>query len=98
MKKATLIMLMVLVGAAAAMADIASFQANNTQTTDVLGAHLLYGRGCIGCHAPHSGAGGNGFATKDTTSGNAALWGEDLTPLYSQTITFGDAPVFGRKP
>ena len=29
--------------------------------TDVLGAHLNYGRGCAGCHAPHSGAFGNGI-------------------------------------
>jgi hypothetical protein len=93
MKKAMLVMLMVLVAAALAMATIPPAPQG---TSDVLGAHLLYGRGCIGCHAPHSGAGGNGFATSDTTSGNAALWGEDLTPLYSKTATFGDAPVFGR--
>src|SRR5581483_10211947 len=59
-------------------------------TTDILGAHGGYGRGCIMCHAPHSGALGNGVATKDATSGNQALWGQDLTPLYGQALTFGD--------
>jgi hypothetical protein len=57
-------------------------------TTDVLGAHLGYGRGCVMCHAPHSGAGGNNVVTADGTSGNIALWGQDLTPLYGQTYNF----------
>ena len=67
---------------------------NYSSTSDVLGAHLLYGRGCIGCHAPHNGAGGNGVTTSDSTSGNNALWGEDLTPLYNQTLGFGDNGSF----
>ncbi len=59
-------------------------------STDVLGAHLNYGRGCAACHAPHSGAYGNGNAkTADTTSGNVALWGEDVGSLYGKTITSG---------
>ena len=59
-------------------------------TTDVLGAHLNYGRGCAACHAPHSGAYGNGNAkTADPTSGNVALWGEDVASLYGKTITSG---------
>jgi len=57
-------------------------------TLDILGAHNVYGRGCIACHAPHSGAPGNGGAASGNT-GNLALWGEDLTPLYGQTLTFG---------
>jgi cytochrome c553 len=61
------------------------------QTNDVLGAHLNYGRGCAGCHAPHSGAAGNGLATKDTTTGNIALWGEDLNNLYGVSITTGQS-------
>lgn len=61
-----------------------------TPTTDVLGAHLNYGRGCAACHAPHSGAYGNGVAkTADTGSGNIALWGEDVGSLYGQTIITG---------
>ena len=60
-----------------------------TPTTDVLGAHLNYGRGCAACHAPHSGVYGNGNAkTADPTSGNIALWGEDVTSLYGKTIIY----------
>jgi hypothetical protein len=67
-----------------------------TPTTDVLGAHLNYGRGCAACHAPHSGAFGNGVAaTADPTSGNGALWGEDLSSLYGKTITSGQADHSG---
>jgi hypothetical protein len=58
-------------------------------STDVLGAHLNYGRGCAGCHSPHSGARGNGVATGDTTTGNIALWGEDVNNLYGVSITTG---------
>ena len=84
---------MIVVAAVVAMAQIPQY---TSATTDVLGAHLLYGRGCIGCHAPHSGAAGNGFTSTDSTTGNWALWGEDLQPLYNQTIQFGDKPIFGR--
>jgi hypothetical protein len=56
-------------------------------TLDILGAHNVYGRGCIACHAPHSGAAGNG-ANQTGNSGNLALWGQDLSPLYGQTFTF----------
>ena len=60
-------------------------------TTDVLGAHLNYGRGCAACHSPHSGASGNGKArTLDSMSArNPILWGEDVTSLYGKTITTG---------
>jgi len=41
------------------------------------------------CHAPHSGAFGNGKATSgDTQNGMYALWGQDLTPLFGQTFNF----------
>ncbi|UWZ85433.1 hypothetical protein [Occallatibacter riparius] len=60
-----------------------------TQTSDVLGAHLNYGRGCAACHAPHSGAAGNGVATKDAGTGGIALWGEDVSGLYGQVLTTG---------
>src|SRR5579871_5614223 len=61
--------------------------------TDVLGAHNVYGRGCVACHAPHSGAnGGMGVgSTTDTGTGNLALWGQNLSPLYGQKISFGDS-------
>jgi hypothetical protein len=84
MKRISLISLMFLAGAGFAAAQI------TTPSTDVLGAHLNYGRGCAACHAPHSGAYGNGNAkTADPTSGNVALWGEDVGSLYGKTITSG---------
>lgn len=61
---------------------------------DKLGAHQNGGRGCVGCHAPHSGARGNGgnaigTPVTDTESGNLALWGQDLSPLYGATLATG---------
>jgi formate-dependent nitrite reductase cytochrome c552 subunit len=86
MKRITLIALMFLAAAGFAAAQII------TQTTDVLGAHLNYGRGCAACHAPHSGVYGNGNAkTADPTSGNIALWGEDVSSLYGKTIITGQS-------
>jgi len=75
--------------------------ANGIHGIDKLGAHQNGGRGCVGCHAPHSGARGNGgnaildvngnpVAPTDPATGNFALWGQDLSPLYSQTLNFGD--------
>jgi hypothetical protein len=84
MKRISPIAILFLAGAGFAAAQI------TTPTTDVLGAHLNYGRGCAACHAPHSGAYGNGNAkTADPTSGNVALWGEDVSSLYGKTITSG---------
>jgi len=59
-------------------------------TTDVLGAHLNYGRGCTACHAPHSGANGNGMAKMaEPNAGTVALWGEDASALYGKTMVTG---------
>ncbi len=82
MRRLSLVTLVILAAAAFASAQVTS------PSQDVLGAHNVYGRGCIACHAPHSGAAENGAPTS-ANSGNEALWGEDLTPLYGQTITFG---------
>ena len=59
-----------------------------TPSSDVLGAHLNYGRGCAACHAPHSGAYGNGAAKTPQTSANAFLWGQDTSSLFGKTITY----------
>jgi hypothetical protein len=77
--------LMVLIAALVSMTAMAQ--------TDVLGAHNVYGRGCVACHAPHSGAnGGNGIGTTtDTGTGNLALWGQNLSPYYGKTVAFGDS-------
>jgi hypothetical protein len=73
------------------MTTAATIPQVSNQTTDILGAHTGYGRGCVMCHAPHSGSAGNGVSKGDTASGNFALWGQDLTPLYGQSLAFGDA-------
>lgn len=69
--------------------SIAAAQITNP-STDVLGAHLNYGRGCVACHSPHSGAYGNGTAKSiDPSSGRVALWGEDASSLYGRVMTTG---------
>jgi mono/diheme cytochrome c family protein len=84
MKRTILIALTFLAAAGFATAQI------TTPSTDVLGAHLNYGRGCAACHAPHSGVFGNGNAkTSDASAGTIALWGEDVSSLYGKTIITG---------
>jgi hypothetical protein len=96
MKRIALTLVMILAVAGYASAQITS------PTGDVLGAHNVYGRGCVACHAPHSGAAGNG-GPSSPNSGNLALWGEDLSPLYGQTFTFAGGatitiPNYGTTP
>jgi hypothetical protein len=82
MKKYALVAMMILATAAFVVAQAGG------PTTDVLGAHLNYGRGCAACHAPHSGAWGNGAnKSGDVTSGLSILWGQDVGNLYGKTIT-----------
>ena len=75
-------------------------------TIDKLGAHQNGGRGCVGCHAPHSGARGNGgsyhwdgsqFVSTPVSgiSGDEFLWGQDLGPIYGQVFNFPDNPDDG---
>jgi len=67
-----------------------------TPTTDVMGAHENGGRGCAGCHAPHSGGRGGGgefgigTATPlGTPEGDTGLWGTDTGLIESLgSITF----------
>jgi len=84
MKRTAIALLVILAVAGIAAAQVTS------PTQDVLGAHNVYGRGCVACHAPHSGSAGNG-GKSSPNSGNAALWGEDMSPLYGQTLGFGNA-------
>ena len=78
MKKIALVILVVVASIGVAMAQ-----------DDVLGAHNGYGRGCVMCHAPHSGSLGNNKATTaDPQNGMYALWGQDLTPLFGKTYNF----------
>lgn len=87
MKKVLLIVVLVAMAASLAFA-----LPGPDQTKDVLGAHLVYGRGCAACHVPHSGPYGNGGTSSlnDGSAGNIALWGQDMAPLYGQTLSFGD--------
>jgi len=84
MRKSCLVLLMIAAVAGFAMAQ------NWSSTVDVLGAHNNGGRGCAGCHAPHSGSAGSGHATQ-ADSGGYALWGQDASPLYGKTVKFGDS-------
>ena len=83
MKKSFIVTLMIL-----ALASFAAAQIGAVASQDVLGAHLNYGRGCAACHAPHSGAWGNGAnKSGDTAAGQSILWGQDVGNLYGQQIT-----------
>jgi len=85
MKRYALVAMMMLTGG-----GLATAQSGWLPSTDILGAHLNYGRGCTACHAPHSGANGNGNAKiADPVAGNSILWGQDVTSLYGKTITTG---------
>jgi len=92
MKKVLLALLVVLAVASAASAQVWG--------ADVLGAHNGYGRGCVMCHTPHSGAYGNGLPTwtsGDPQNGMYALWGENLTPLFGYSTSFsgdGNASMY----
>ncbi len=102
MKKIVVLLCIVgLAGFAMAQANPAYTQGWGITGIDKLGAHQNGGRGCVGCHAPHSGARGNGGnaaggggPVTDTTTGDFALWGQDLGPLYAQTLRFGDSGSF----
>jgi hypothetical protein len=86
MKKAILVALFGLASASLAMGQ------NWSSATDVLGAHNNQGRGCAGCHSPHSGAYGSGHTVKSgTDTGSYALWGQDASPMYGASLAFGDA-------
>src|SRR5450755_2023423 len=87
MKKAMLVVMFVMAVGGLVMAQ------NWTSPVDVLGAHNNSGRGCAGCHQPHSGSFGSGHAGA-ADSGSYALWGQDASPLYGKTIAFGDGGTY----
>jgi hypothetical protein len=87
MKRAMLVVMLVFAFAGFMMAQ------NWSSTVDVLGAHNNQGRGCAGCHAPHSGSFGSGHGG-GSDAGSFALWGQDASPLYGKTIAFGDNGSF----
>ena len=87
MKRTILVVMFVLAVAGLMMAQ------NWSSTVDVLGAHNNNGRGCAGCHQPHSGSFGSG-QKGGADAGSYALWGQDASPLYGKTINFGDSGAF----
>ncbi len=94
------VILVVLIAVGFTMAQTYTEGTGGITGVDKLGAHQNGGRGCAGCHAPHSGAFGAGGSSvgvvKDTTNaGNYALWGQDLGPLYGVTINQGDKVTEG---
>jgi len=96
MRKLFVVMFVVLIAAGLAVAQNPTYiQGTGLTGIDVLGAHNNGGRGCAGCHAPHSGAAGGGGdavngtgAGTDTLSGSNALFGQDVAPLFGLSITF----------
>ncbi len=92
MKKVMLIGLFALL--AISLVGLASAQTATTPY-DILGAHNNGGRGCAGCHAPHSGgrgSGGNIVGTGVSTGGVEGdwhLWGTDVSIITAETLSFG---------
>jgi hypothetical protein len=108
MKKVLLIALLVIMASAMALGQVTQAAHPTTSgapgavapTVDVLGAHQNYGRGCAGCHAPHSGAWGAGGNAKsgtvvDAYTGTNALFAQDMGPLWGQTFDFSDVSNTG---
>ena len=94
MKKVILVILFALLAISlVGMASAQTFIPNN----DVLGAHNNGGRGCAGCHAPHSGGRGNGgdlvagsgITSKGGNEGDYHLWGQDVSLITQETLQVG---------
>ncbi len=108
MKKMMLVLLCVAVFAAMSFAQNTPFAGATWSTTvpggvtaptkgftiDKLGAHQNGGRGCVGCHTPHSGARGNGGLATGylDNKDDEILWGQDLTLVYSHSFGFPNNP------
>jgi len=94
MKKLALAVLFIALVGTMAWAGNVVGNLNYIPTSDVMGAHENGGRGCAGCHAPHSGGRGSGgvYGTSTVTGyenptpwgtneGDTGLWGTDTTPI-----------------
>jgi cytochrome c5 len=85
-KQIAVVLFVILCAAEVAAAQVMS------PTQDVLGAHNVYGRGCVACHTPHNGAPGN-LARPSRSGGRFALWGQDLSPQYGISRTSAIHPL-----
>jgi len=91
MKRAMLVVLFTLLAIGLAAAQ------NYIPNNDVLGAHNNGGRGCAGCHAPHSGGrgsggstvGGSGVTSLGGNEGDYHLWGQDVSLITQETLQVG---------
>ena len=93
MKKVIFLVILVAVFATWAMAQSGLNKGPTTYvpTVDVQGAHENGGRGCAGCHAPHSGGRGAGGQTvaasgatpAGTAMGDQGLWGTDTYSIIA---------------
>lgn len=94
MKKLALAILFIAAVSSLAMAQYTGTATGNTAyapVVDVQGAHENGGRGCAGCHAPHSGGRGSGgniisgtgtaYTAAGVAEGDDGLWGTDTSPI-----------------
>jgi hypothetical protein len=82
MKKLMIVVIGMLLVAAVAMAANPTYtQGTGITGIDKLGAHQNGGRGCVGCHAPHSGSRGNGGSLTLTSiwDGTTKTWSNMAT-------------------
>jgi len=98
----------VLVCASVAMAQTYT-QGSGITGIDKLGPHQNGGRGCAGCHAPHSGVRGNGGALTGSSVlqantpnaqgqivGPAQVWTAQTADTSSNTNAYGDMALWGQ--
>ncbi len=94
MKRLALAFLFVALVSALALAQTGTITGNTAYvpTVDVMGAHENGGRGCAGCHAPHSGGRGSGgvvtgagvsLAYGAGNMGDNGLWGTDTSYIVN---------------
>jgi len=100
MRKLALAVLFVALVGALAVAQSGTITGNiaYVPATDTMGAHENGGRGCAGCHAPHSGGRGSGGTVTGAgvsnpygagNLGDNGLWGTDTTVIQSVgSLTF----------
>lgn len=107
MKKLIFLTVLLLLVASYALAQGGTVIGNTAYipTVDNMGAHENGGRGCAGCHAPHSGGRGSGgniissgtsYTAAGVAEGDSGLWGTDTNPI--QTANGGNITFTGSYP
>jgi hypothetical protein len=105
MKKIVALVSMMLLVAAFAVAQTHVGNTAYIPTQDILGAHNNGGRGCAGCHAPHSGGRGSGgviagspWSTVTSVVNGTPVYG-NVTPTATAAGTaLGDVGLWGTDP